>query len=121
LITEERKPNISFGNFLTIEKMKVDLGIIKRTKNYYESKLATAKVCNFNYPQSVNYLTAAAIMIKRNVIETLGLFDEQYFMYFEDMELGYRYKLNGFDSVLLPEIEIVHLGGRSGIHDPHLR
>ncbi len=117
LFTANGEPNISYGNFLSIEKMMHDYGLKKRTKDYYVSALATSKVCDFKKPAVVDYLTAAAIMIKRDVIEKLGLFDTRYFMYFEDMDLCYRYKKNGYISVLLPNVKIVHIGGQSGLNN----
>jgi GT2 family glycosyltransferase len=55
-------------------------------------------------------------MIKREVIEELGLFDPKYFMYYEDMDLCYRYKKNGYFSVILPSVTFVHIGGQSGLY-----
>jgi len=116
LITATGEPNISYGNFLNIEKTLHDYGIKKANKDYFNTNLATSRQCDFVEPTSVDYLTAAAMMIKRDLIEKLGLFDERYFMYYEDMDLCFRYKKNGYTSVILPSIKIVHLGGQSGLN-----
>lgn len=115
LVAANGEPNISYGNFLSVEKMLHDYGIKKVTKDHYVSTLATSKVCDFEEPTAVDYLTGAAIMIKRDLIEKLGLFDTRYFMYFEDMDLCYRYKKKGYISVVLPSVKIVHIGGQSGL------
>jgi len=115
LITTTGEPNISFGTFLSVERILHDLGIKKVEKEYFNSNLATSRRCDFVEPTSVDYLTAAAMMIKRELIEKLGLFDERYFMYFEDMDLCFRYKKNGYLSVVLPSVKIVHIGGQSGL------
>lgn len=116
LITEEGKPNLCYGNFLSVKKVLHDFGLKKVDANYYKNHLATSKTCDFDEAQVVDYLTAAAIMIKRELIEQLGLFDERYFMYFEDMDLCFRYRKKGFSSVLLPDVKIVHIGGQSGLN-----
>lgn len=116
LITEDGKPNLCHGNFLSVKKVLHDFGLKKVDANCYKNHLATSKTCDFDEVQVVDYLTAAAIMIKRELIEQLGLFDERYFMYFEDMDLCFRYKKNGYVSVVLPSIKIVHIGGQSGLN-----
>ena len=52
-------------------------------------------------------------MIKKCVYEKAGGFDENYFMYTEEMDLCYRIKKMGYDVMYLPEWEIFHLGGAS--------
>ncbi|WNH11628.1 glycosyltransferase [Thalassobellus suaedae] len=92
LIDDNGKHNISYGNFLSIEKLLFDYGLKQGTEDYYYDKLATSKYCKMHVSVPVDYLTGAAIVIKREVIETYGLFNPSYFMYLEDMELGFRYK-----------------------------
>lgn len=118
LRTKNGTPNVSYGNFLSVEKMKHDLKLKEQPEDYYHEQLSTAKACDVTAPTAVDYLTAAAIMIKRSVINVHGLFDPRYFMYFEDQDLAFRYKKAGYQSVLLPHQKIVHIGGQSGIHAP---
>ncbi|GGW78690.1 glycosyltransferase family 2 protein [Salegentibacter mishustinae] len=113
LVNDNGRPNISYGNYLSVKKMLHDFGIRKTSRNYYYKHLATSKVCDLKKPTAVDYVSGAAIMIKSEVIKKFGLFDPRYFMYFEDMDLGYRYKKNGYQSVIIPNIKIGHLGGES--------
>ena len=41
-------------------------------------------------PDGVSYVSGCILLVKRNVFETLGLLDERYFMYFEDLEFSRR-------------------------------
>ncbi len=113
LQTEDCNINISFGNFYTPQRAFYDLGLYHCSTDFFHKHLATSLYCSFTKPTAVNYLTAAAIMIKRHVIKELSFFDPDFFMYYEDMELCYRYKKAGYDSVILPQLKIVHLGGQS--------
>lgn len=113
LITADHKPNIAYGNFLTVERVLYNYGLKKVSKNYFDEFLATAKFCEFKIPTEVKHLTGAAIMIKKHLIEKLGLFDPAYFMYLEDMDLAYRYRESGYKSIILPSVNIVHIGGQS--------
>ncbi|MBN1355494.1 glycosyltransferase family 2 protein [bacterium] len=66
-----------------------------------------------NEIRSVDQPAGAALMIKRVVIETLGTLDKSYHMFFEDVDVCYRIKRNGWLTYYLPEAGIVHYGGRS--------
>jgi hypothetical protein len=120
LITDNNKKNICHGRFLSISKILCDYGIKKVSKEEYLAELATASRCYFKVPTVVDHLTGAAIMIKREIVEKHGLFDPRYFMYLEDMDLCFRYRREGYYSVLIPNITIMHLGGQSRIKDPKI-
>ena len=61
----------------------------------------------------VDYITGADLFIKKDVFETIGGFDEHFFMYHEDEDLGRVALKSGFKSKLVPEPKIVHLEGVS--------
>lgn len=113
LLTPNLKANTSYGNFLSVKKILHDFGIKKSSKSYYQSKLISFKVCDVTKPTAVDYVSGAAMMIKKSVILKLGLFNPKYFMYFEDQDLCFRFLKNGYKTVILPEVKIIHIGGRS--------
>lgn len=117
LITPDGKPNICHGKFLSVERVLHDYGLKKASQDYFINNLATARHNYFKEPSPVDYLTGAAIMIKRKIIENFGFFDPRYFIYLEDMELCYRYRKHGYFSIILPQVKLVHLGGQSSITD----
>lgn len=57
----------------------------------------------------VDYVTGADIFIRKNVIEKKGLFDPDFFMYFEETELQYRYSKLGYESHIYSKPQIIHL------------
>ncbi|MBR2196752.1 MAG: glycosyltransferase family 2 protein [Salinivirgaceae bacterium] len=63
--------------------------------------------------QDVEYVSGADMFVRRWVAEKYGLFDPDFFMYYEDMEICYRYKQHGLRSVLFSEHGIIHLDGAS--------
>ena len=57
-----------------------------------------------------------AVVVRREVIERVGLLDEQFFMYYEDIDYCMRVRRAGFSIVYFPEAKVVHLlGGSSGL------
>lgn len=61
----------------------------------------------------LEWLSGAALVVKKDVFEKVGGFDEKYFMYFEDMDLGWQIKMAGFGAVLAEDAKVVHFGGKS--------
>lgn len=64
-------------------------------------------------PCEVDAISGADLFAKRELIEKYGLFDPDFFMYYEDTELGYRYKKAGYKSVIVDMQGIIHLEGAS--------
>ena len=62
----------------------------------------------------VDSLCGAAMAVRREVIGEVGLMDESYFMYGDDIDWCYRIKKAGWKVYYLPEAEIIHYGGRGG-------
>ncbi len=63
--------------------------------------------------QVVDWLTGAALCVRREAFQAAGGFDEGYFMYFEDVDLCRRLAQLGIARHFVPSIEMVHVGGAS--------
>ena len=61
----------------------------------------------------VDQLMGACLLVRRSVLEEVGLLDEDFFMYYEEVDLCFRIKRAEYRVVFVPEATIVHLGGRS--------
>jgi len=59
------------------------------------------------------YAQGAAIVVRRSVIEKVGLFDPHYFMYYEETDLCWRIWLAGYKVAVIPEAIVYHYGGGS--------
>jgi N-acetylglucosaminyl-diphospho-decaprenol L-rhamnosyltransferase len=61
----------------------------------------------------VDWVKGAALMARQEAIEQVGLMDEEYFMYSEELDWCRRFKDAGWRVVYLPAAQIVHYGGKS--------
>jgi len=61
----------------------------------------------------VDVLAGAFMMIKKNVLDKTGGFDERFFMYGEDVDLSYRIQKAGFKNIYFSESTILHFKGES--------
>jgi GT2 family glycosyltransferase len=71
---------------------------------------------DYNKDVQVDWLIGAYFLIQREVIERVGILDEQFFMYTEDTDFCYRIKKAGYEVWFTSGAEITHFyGGISGI------
>jgi len=61
--------------------------------------------------RSVGWLSAACLLCRRKAFEQVGGFDENFFIYFEDIDLCFRLRAAGWKLVYLPGTRICHEGG----------
>lgn len=62
---------------------------------------------------TVDWVAGACLMVRREVVDTVGLLDEDYWMYSEETDWCYRIHQAGWNIYYLPEIEIIHIGEAS--------
>ena len=63
-----------------------------------------------HWPQVVerDFVTGCAMLVSRSMIESIGLFDECFFMYYEDNDLCLRARRAGFRLLLVPQAKMWH-------------
>ena len=61
----------------------------------------------------VDVLVGCFMFCRKKVIDEVGSFDEEYFMYGEDIDLSYKIKQAGFSNVYFPETTVIHYKGES--------
>lgn len=65
----------------------------------------------------VDWVSGSCMMIRRKTLEDAGLLDEQFFMYFEDIDLCRRIQNRGWLIHYSPAVTICHHGGQSARHN----
>lgn len=71
-------------------------------------------------PGKVGWLSGSAVMIRREVFRRVGVFDESFFLYFEDIDLCRRAIQAGFQVHYLPAAGVIHHGGASAASQPEM-
>lgn len=64
-------------------------------------------------PSRIDWVSGASLMIKREVIDAIGLLDEAYFLYYEELDFCLRASKAGFECWHVPDSRVVHLVGQS--------
>lgn len=61
----------------------------------------------------VEVLAGAFMLLRKSLLDTIGLLDEDYFMYGEDIDLSYRINKVGYKNYYFPHTSIIHYKGES--------
>lgn len=107
LLNEDRSNQVSYGEYPSISNER-------DTKKKSDKTLSQLHQIANSDPSVIKpWVTGAAMMVKRAMFDLIGGFDEEYFMYFEDIDLCATFSHFGYASVYVPSVQLVHLGGKS--------
>jgi N-acetylglucosaminyl-diphospho-decaprenol L-rhamnosyltransferase len=76
------------------------------TRSYRQSDTAVTE-------RTAGWLSGSCLLVRRAAFDAVRGFDERYFMYFEDVDLGDRLTRAGWQNVYVPGAEVTHLGGHA--------
>lgn len=63
--------------------------------------------------RAAGWLSGSCLLVRRTAFDQVGGFDERYFMYFEDVDLGARMERAGWQNVYVPDAVVTHVGGHA--------
>ena len=63
--------------------------------------------------KQVDFITGAGMMVRAEVFNQVGLFDERYFLYLEDVDLCFRAKIKGIKVTYIPNAVMYHKNAQS--------
>jgi GT2 family glycosyltransferase len=66
-----------------------------------------------NVPQPIDWVPGASMMVSRAVFDSIGTFDENYFLYFEETDFCFRARRVGFSTWYVPQSRVMHIAGQS--------
>ena len=92
-------------------------GLAKRSLTRLLQKREVLLEKNFDYSltQPVDWVIGAFMIIKKNTINRVGMLDEKYFLYVEDMDWCKRFWDNGFKVYYFPDLVVEYEGSRQSI------
>jgi GT2 family glycosyltransferase len=99
-----------YNIFLSHTRLRHRFYTVKKINPYrhYWEMAQTAKK-----PISVDWLSGASMMIRRQVLDEIGWFDDAYFFYMEETDLCKRARDAGWEILLVPSARLFHHGGVS--------
>jgi len=105
------------GNFLAESKRNIPSLRVANQKIRGNSKYYYANHIGENETSKVEILTGAFMLLRRKIYDDIGGFDEDYFMYGEDVDLCYRLLNKNYQNYYLGSTTMVHYKGESTVKD----
>jgi len=103
---------LTWGYFPTLAREVVRKALHSRLS--IDGTIVRAYLCRkFNGQTVVDWVAGSCLMVRSEIREQVGLMDENYFMYFEDIDWCHRIQQAGWKIYYLPNIQVVHEGGAS--------
>ncbi|KAA3622159.1 MAG: glycosyltransferase family 2 protein [Flavobacterium sp.] len=99
----------SFDHNKGIRRLLFGRGFLEKINpnRYPDRKIA------YNEPIEVDWVNGAFLFFRKEAFDAIGGFDTRIFLYWEEMDLCYRLKQNGFKTMLVPQARILHYQGVS--------
>jgi GT2 family glycosyltransferase len=85
-------------------------GFIDRWGFPYAKGYGETDVGQYDKVDDIFFAAGSCLMARRSTLDTIGLFDSRYFLYYEDVDLCWRAHLSGYRVVYVPESVYYHVG-----------
>lgn len=114
LYDSNNKPCTLGGNLPSLKEVFWKFGIRNILKKQYNDKVRTAFSLNeISNSTTIGYITGADIFFRKSILDKVGLYDENFFMYYEESDLCKRILEKHYEIKLVKEAKIIHYGGKS--------
>ncbi len=97
-----------FPSMLTEFSLYLGLGLFDRLVARHLTRAEIPKA-----PKPIDWVSGALMMVRRTLIQQIGLLDEGYFLYFEETDFTLRARRAGWNCWHVPQSRVVHLVGQS--------
>jgi len=98
-------PWAAFSYFIGLEKLFPKIPLFSQYHQLWK---------DFGKIHQVDVISGAFFLVKKKVIDEVGVFDESFFMYAEDIDLCYRIREKGYKIAFNPNTKIIHYKKSSG-------
>ncbi len=105
------------GKFLPESKRNIPKPYVSLMKMLGNSTAYYANQVTTEDTREVDIQVGAFMFLKREVYNTVGGFDEDYFMYGEDIDLSYKIKKSGLKNYYKGDVSCIHYKGESTLKD----
>ena len=101
-------------SWMTIQDIPFVDSVIKPFHPYHSKSFLFRGDSFYKTKKELGWVTGAFFMTRKDILEQVGGWDEDFFMYVEEVDLCFRIKKLGYKIWYLPKWSITHYGGASG-------
>jgi GT2 family glycosyltransferase len=111
LLNEDGSLQYSAGRFPSLRRT---IGDFFRRKNRRKYELK-----DFGEPVSIDWVSGACFLIRRELLDSIGLLDEDFFLYYEEVDLCFRARQQGWEIFYYPHTSVFHFYPHCSRHCDH--
>lgn len=108
LFSPDGRATPSYGNFPSLLQRISASGLLYLYRSFYRNRLDTGVANTREDTRPVDFISGAAMFIRKSVLDACGAFDPDFFLYFEETEMSKRFSRAGYSSVIIPAVKILH-------------
>lgn len=113
LYNEDMTEQASYGNFPKLSQQLLSTFLMYKIFPKIYKKYFALSDGIVEKEKSVDFICGADMFISKKVLDEVGYFDKDFFMYYEETELCYRIRKVKYDIKIIPDAKIIHLCGKS--------
>ena len=114
-------PRISDKDGNTEESARSFPTILSLLKKFFTKRIQNIDSLKLNVDSQVNWLAGMFICFESHVYKNLKGLNEKYFLYYEDVDIGWRAQQRDYKSTYIPHLEVVHNARRSSHTNWHFK
>jgi N-acetylglucosaminyl-diphospho-decaprenol L-rhamnosyltransferase len=112
IVDGDGRPELSFGSMISpIAELRQKLLVVGNDRHVPVLSQWVDRMTRQQKP--VDWVSGACLLIRRTDLDAVGLLDERFFMYAEDVDLCAAVRARGRAVLFVPQAQVVHLRGRS--------
>jgi len=116
ILDAEKDKSISYRYFEGVRYKLLGRKFLEFTK---KDKLSDKK--DSKIPFTVDFIIGSFMFFKTEVFQEVGGFDTNIFLYYEETDVCYRLKKSGYQTYFIPELQYIHLEGKSSGHNLQIK
>ncbi|MCF8053946.1 MAG: glycosyltransferase family 2 protein [Deltaproteobacteria bacterium] len=109
LLNEDGSKQNSIASFPSIFTLLINMALVE----FLFPRRYPSKRWHYDTPLAIDYGIGACLMVRKQAIDEVGMFDERYFFYFEETDWALQMKRAGWKNYHVPTALIYHLRGQS--------
>ena len=113
LIDGDGNPAVCGGKYPSIIEILWKFGLIYIFKEQFKNYSSILKSNDKKYTDKIEYISGADIFFRKSALNDAGIFDEQFFMYCEEVDLCKRIQEKGYKIKFVDDAKIIHFEGKS--------
>lgn len=116
-LEEDQFPQLTWGSFPTLkaEKRRREIDLAARNREAWVKRELLAESCK---TREVDWVSGSCMFFARGTANDIGPWDQNFFLYFEDIDWCLRAKEKGYKIFHTAEVQVIHAHGASVEQDP---